>query len=309
MSYRHIHSIRLSGVHNAMSYSPPGGQWPSYQPYPPYQQPYPPQPYPPYQQPYPYHPQPYPSNQPYQPVPETQPNEGPLPEAPEGLAPGRYARIFAGVLGIVCLAALVLGGLGPALTQQAQTSIPSDWGKAYDGAIRADGVWDTTDDCKLISGGLDASATNSSSNLSCDFKPSEHLDVLGQGFYVQAQLAPAARVGSAQLPIIVAGQGEDINAAFDQDGNYRLCAGTGAVCTYGSTVAWHSDGFVANTIGLLYIPDDPNSVSGTITLFANGQAIASTSGTLPPNSPLALGAGKGGEALFTHVTLYLASAH
>ncbi|MGZ3665752.1 MAG: hypothetical protein ACXWQR_03950 [Ktedonobacterales bacterium] len=310
MSYRHYQHIRLSGVRNAMSYSPPGGQWPVYpsnqpnQPYSSYQQPYPP-----YQQPYPYpyQPQPYPPYQPYQPTPETQPNEGPLPTVPEGLAPGRYARVVAGVLGVVCLIAVVLAALGPALTQRAQASVPSGWGKAYDGAIRSDGTWDTADDCSLKANGLDVRANDSSSNLSCDFKPSERLDVLGQGFYIEAKVAPAASVTGAQTPMLVAGEGEDINAAFDQDGNYRLCAGTGAVCTYGSTVAWHSDGFVPNTIGLLFIPDDPNSVSGTITLFANGQAVASRSGTLPPNSPLALGAEKGSEALFTHVTLYLAS--
>lgn len=308
MSYR-LHSIRHSGVRNAMSYSPPGGQWPGYpsnQPYQPY--PYQPQPYPSYQQPYPYQPQPYPY-QPPQPAPETQPDEGPLPTVPEGLAPGRYARIFAVVLGVVCLLALILAALGPALTQQAQASIPSGWNKAYDGAIRADGTWDTADDCNLVSNGLDVRASNSSSNLSCDFTSSEHQDILGQGFYIQAEVAPAASVDGMQLPMLVAGDGEAINAAFDQEGNYRLCAGTGTVCTYGSTVAWHSDGFVPNTIGLLFIPDNPNSVSGTITLFANGQAIASRSAILPPNSPLALGAKKGGEALFTHVTLYLPGTH
>lgn len=304
MSYRHNHSIRHSEVRHAMSYTPPGGQWPVYpanQPYPSFQQPYPypPQPYPAYQQPYPYSPQPY------QPVPEPKMDEGPLAEVPEGLAPGRYARIFAGVLGLVCLLALVLAALGPALTQRAQASIPGGWDKVYDGSISADGAWDTADDCKLVSSGLDVRANNSSSNLSCDFKASEHRDMLGQGFYVQALVAPAASVDGMQLPMLVAGEGEDISATFNQEGSYLLCAGTGAVCTSGSTVAWHSDGFVPNTIGLLFIPDNSNSVSGTVTLFANGQAIASRSATLSPNSPLALGARKGGEALFTHVTLYL----
>lgn len=290
---RHIRGIRLSGVQNTMSYFPPSGQWPSYPAY----QPYLPQP------------QPYPAYQPVQSAPDTQPDEGPLAEMPQGYTPGRYASIFAIVLGVVCLGALVLAALAPALTPQAQTAIPSNWGKVYDDVIQAGGAWDTANSCSAVSKGLDIQASNTNSGVLCDYKPSERLDVLRPGFYIQAQLAPAAGVAGNQLPAIVVGQAQDLFVVFDQEGNYRICAITS--CQKDSTVAWHSDAFVANTIGLLYVPysDSDSTVSGTLTVFVNGQAIARTVASVASNSPLALGAALGGEALFTHVTLYLASAH
>ena len=304
MSDLHIQHIRLSGVRDAMSYSPPTGQGPSYPVYQP-GQPY--QPYAPYQQPYLYQPQPYTPYQQYQPAPELQPDEGPLPEMPEGFAPDRYARIFAVVLSVICLVALVLAAVAPSLLSRAGTTVPTTWGKAYDGTIRADGVWDTADGCNVISSGLDIQADKNSGNLSCDFKPSERLDV-SQGFFIQAQVAPAARVAGNQLPMITVGQNEEISVSFDQEGAYRVCVETGTACHIGSTVAWHSDVYVANTIGLLFIPDDATSARGTLTLFVNGQAIGHVSAMVASYLPLALGAKAGGEALFTHVTLYLAGA-
>ena len=282
-------------MHSTMSYSPPSGQWPSYPSY---------QPYPAYQ---PYQPYPYQPYQPAPPAPEVQPDEGPLPEPPQGVAPGRYAGIFAIVLGVVCLAALVLAALAPTLSPRAATNVPTTWAKVYDDVIRTGSAWDTSGDCTPVSGNLDIQASDTS--VSCNFKPSESLDVLSQGFYIQAEVAPAARVAGVQLPMITVGEGQDIKVAFDQEGNYRLCAGAGSnVCLSDSTIAWHSDGYVPNTIGLLYIPGASTSDSGTVTFFANGQEIASKPDTLPSNAPLALGAATGGEALFTHVTLYLASA-
>ncbi len=303
MRFRHI---RLSGVQNTMSNVPPSGQWPSYPTYQP-NQPY--QPYSPYPQSYPAQPQPYLPYQPVQPAPVAQPDEGPLPEIPQGYAPGRYASIFAIVLVVVCLGALVLAALAPALAAQSQVAIPSNWGKVYDGVIRVGGPWDTANGCSAVSKGLDVQASNTNSDVLCDYTPSEQLDLLRHGFYIQAQVAPAARVAGDQLPDIVVGQGQDLTlVAFDQEGNYGICAIT--KCRKDSTVAWHSDDFVANTIGMLYVPysDSDSSVSGTLTVFANGQAIARTAAAVSSNSPLALGAAQGGEALFTHVTLYLASA-
>ncbi len=307
-----FHHIRLSGVQNTMSNVPPSGQWPSYPTYQP-NQPY--QPYSPYPQPYPVQPQPYLPYQPVQPAPVAQPDEGPLPEMPQGYAPGRYASIFAIVLVVVCLGALVLAALAPALTSQSQAAIPSNWGKVYDDVIRAGGAWDTVDGCSAVSKGLDVQASNTDSGVLCDYTPSEHLDLLRHGFYIQAQVAPAARVAGDQLPAIVVGQNQDFSVDFDQEGNYRICAiascwKDSTVARKDSTVAWHSDDFVANTIGLLYVPysDSDSSVNGMLTVFANGQAIARTAAFVSFNSPLALGAAQGGEALFTHVTLYLASA-
>lgn len=317
MMFFHMRHFRRYKVRNTMSNTPPAGQWPSYpayqpnQPYPAYQ-PY--QPYPAYQPyssyPQSYLPQPYPAYQPVQPAPDTQPDEGPLAEMPQGYTPGRYASIFAIVLGVVCLGALVLATLAPALAPQSQATVPSNWGKVYDGAIRADGMWDTANsNCNTVSNGLDIQALDVNHGVSCDYIPSERQDLLRHGFYIQAEIAPAARVAGNQLPAIVAGQGDDIVAAFDQEGNYEICARTSVGCRNDSTVAWHSNAYVANTIGLLYVPFSSDTfVSGTFTLFANGQAITSIAGPVSTNSPLALGAGQGGEALFTHVTLYLASA-
>ena len=70
----------------------------------------------------------------------------------------------------------------------------------------------------------------------------------------------------------------------------------------GSTIFWHGDAFVANTLTVRY-----HGATGELTLFVNGQQAAQASVAVPSGATLSLSTPTGDEALFTHATLYSAS--
>lgn len=234
-------------------------------------------------------------------------DEGPLAPAPSGWWPSTLARVVAIVLGVLTVAALVLGALAPTLAPQSRSTVPSDWTKVYDAAPRDDSKWSTNSGCTVNGRGMDAVGT--STGARCEFASSAARDLVSRGFYIEATLVAAGSVEGNQQPAIIIGSDNAVTAAFDQSGNYVLCTNSVSMScanqsgASGSTIAWHADGYVGNTIGLRYLP-----ATEELTLYANGQQIATQTGTVPSGSPLALGALVHSEALFTHVTIYAASA-
>jgi hypothetical protein len=219
-----------------------------------------------------------------------------------GLWTARYGFIFAVVISCVTLAALVLAFLGAGLTPRAAATARSGLPRVFDAALTDNGQWDNTDSCYFSSSGLDVSS--SSGTAQCTYKPSLNRDLTSQGFLLEVTLAPAASVQGQQIA--------DISAAgmvveVTQQGTYSVCAAAQLPCTQaapsssGSTDAWHTDAYVANTVAIQYSLNDAR-----LTVFVNSQQVAALPLT-QLNGPIALGAGAGGEVLYTHAALYSAS--
>ena len=230
--------------------------------------------------------------------------EGPAPRAPHGLAPDRYARIAGIVIVAITLAAMALAVIGPALAPGASSAIPSGWAKVYDANLTNDGNWLTPLGCSFAANGLDAQAPSAPAAAGCTFGPSQNGDLTSQGVFVQVALAPAASVRGNQVPAITLDfQGAPVTFSITQEGQFELCLPDGSLtCPSDETVAWHEDGFVANTMALRY-------VNGTVTGYANGQQIIERSVNVLGlgRATISLAATRGNEALFTHATIYSGS--
>jgi hypothetical protein len=88
---------------------------------------------------------------------------------------------------------------------------------------------------------------------------------------------------------------------------YTLCRySSQQTCLPTSTVAWHGDSYVSNTLAVRYLPDAGGG--GSLTLFANGQQVATLALDLNQGDSFGIGADANGEAVFTRVTVYSASA-
>jgi hypothetical protein len=72
------------------------------------------------------------------------------------------------------------------------------------------------------------------------------------------------------------------------------------------TDAWHGDSYVANSIALRFLPDTGGG--GQLAYFANGQLVTTIGLDLGSSAALGIGAASDAEALFTHATVYSASA-
>jgi hypothetical protein len=227
--------------------------------------------------------------------------EGPAPRAPRGVAPNRYALIVAIVIVTITVAAMVLAVIGPALASSGPSPIPSGWARVYDASLTNDGSWDAGADCSYATNGLDVRGGANVRNA-CVFGRSEGNDLTSAGVYVQASVVPAASVPGNQVPAIAL-VFNDSRAFFavNQEGQYELCLpGDGSLCPTGATVAWHEDGFVANTLALRY-------ANGILTGYANGQVVAERPADLSSKATIVLSATRGDEALFTHATIYSGS--
>lgn len=228
----------------------------------------------------------------------------PQPTPPRGFWTGHYSFVFAVVAVCVTVAALVLAIAGPSLAQNITAPSSDGLTRVFDGALSNNGQWENTDSCYFSSSGLDVSSTLDYAQ--CRYKPSVNSDLTSQGFSLQVTLAPAATVTSEQVAVISAA---GASVEISQQGSFTVCDTSELPCpldtrttSTGATVAWHTDSYVANTIAIQFSPGDSR-----IAFLANGQQFASVPAG-ETSGAISLGTAPGGEALYTHATLYSASS-
>lgn len=226
----------------------------------------------------------------------------PEPKPLQGLWTGRYGLVFAVVVTSVTIAALVLAFLGTGLAPRVAGPASSGLTRVFDGALTNNGQWENTDSCYFSSSGLDVSSRSGAAQ--CQYKPSINTDFTSQGFLLEVTVAPAASIQGQEIADIAAA---GTTVEVTQQGAFTICTAADVPCTLGtpssagSTDAWHTDGYVSNTIAVRYSPNEAR-----LTVIVNGQQIASLP-TGQISGPIALGTRAGGEALYTHAALYSAS--
>jgi hypothetical protein len=200
---------------------------------------------------------------------------------------------------------LVLGFVAPALGPGPASIVPAGWSKTFDGPLVDDGTWDNGGGCTFNSSGLDVQG--GTQGQVCAFTPSTQRDLTSQGFALEVQLAAAANVqGDQRVVIAVGGDSDGARLIVAQTGQFTLCRNASEVCVPNLTDAWHGDSYVANSIALRYLPDTGGG--GQLAYFANGQLVTTIGLDLGSSATLGIGAGSDAEALFTHATVYSASA-
>jgi hypothetical protein len=250
--------------------------------------------------------------------------EGPAETKPRGLWQGRYAQVT-GVFFIgVTLLAIVAAIIGLVLTTQlSSVAAPSGWTRAYAGNLQYTSRWSGDGGCYTGQNGLDVNASGAWDV--CPFDPSTSSDLVSHGFQINLSLAPESTLKNALTPLVQVGDssGDGLSLIFDDTGNYAVCQDTSDDCSgclgaalscnsdalaTDSTVAWHTSQYVANEVEIRYQPNPDNS--GTLTIFVNGQEVASSTlrTALGNNLSIAIGAGNGGEALYTGATIYTAGS-
>jgi len=267
----------------------------------------------------------YPSNSPwspYLPAPVTS-EEGPAPERQRGLWSGRYARLTGIVIIAITVLAIVAAAAGVALTAQvSSTAAPSSWTRVVSGSLGNTTQWTGDGGCDVAPYGLDV--TGISGSDVCTFTPSTSSDLVRSGFQLNLKIAPEVRLYDALTPLIQVGNanGDGFSVIFDDTGDFAICQDTSTDCAgclgvgmgcndtalvSDSTVAWHTDPYVGNDLEVRY--QQNLNGDGTLTVFVSGQQIADTTiaGGLGQGSTLTIGAGDGGEALYTGAAIYTAS--
>lgn len=220
----------------------------------------------------------------------------------------RYQIIFGAVFAGLTVLALVIAALAPSLRPTASGTLPAGWTPVYqhDLTVADNAAWDLTKGCAFNEAGLDASATGSSATI-CDFMSAGAGGATTQGFYFEAEIAPAATVPAFERALLLVGvtsnqSGDALAFEVDQQGRYVLCDTSCApgrgIYISGGTAAWHGDAFVANTFAVRVSPDHTHE-----TFFVNGQQVATATANLGAQPALALGAPSGSDALFTRATL------
>jgi hypothetical protein len=270
----------------------------------------------------------YPSNSPwspYLPAPVTS-EEGPSPARQRGLWSGRYARVTGILMIAITVLAIVASAAGVALTAQvASTAAPSSWTRVFAGTLDNTTQWNGDSGCDVATNGLDVSGSEGATGADvCTFTPSTTSDLVSGGFQLNLTLAPEIGLTNALTPLIQVGDshGSGISVIFDDAGDFAICQVTSTDCSSclgaslqcnsnalvtDSTVAWHTDPYVGNDLVIRYQPNPDES--GTLSVFVSGQQIADThiDSGLGQGSSIAIGAGGGGEVLYTGATLYTAS--
>lgn len=259
-------------------------------------------------------PQLYPWPLPPQP-PQPRHEEGPAPAAPHGWWSDRFGLLFGVVVTALTLGAILLAVVAPSFSAHA-TKAPASWSAIYSGNPKDDPNWrQNPSNCQVRGDGLLAQGpgigqvSDVISSL-CLYAPTQSHDLVSQGFALDLTVAPAANVSSDLRPAVFIGDpstGEGVLAELGQGGGlgavYLLCDSAGD-CASQPTVAWHTDGFVSNTLSLRY---SPTTDGGQLALFGNGQQVAAIDNSLPPNAVIAIGAGSEASALYTGFALSVAS--
>jgi hypothetical protein len=226
--------------------------------------------------------------------------------------------------------AIVAAAIGPLVAAQiSPTGVPSNWTKAYDSNLQNTSDWTGDGGCHNGPSGLDVSASSSDTGGVdlCTYSPSTSSDLVSQGFQLNLSLSPESQLASPLAPVIRIGDstGDGLTVVFDDAGNYVICDDASSDCSAclptnlgvacqssilanDSTVLWHTDSYVANTVAIRYQVNADGS--NTVAVFANGQKVASSDTTVVLSSgySIAIGSGDGGEALYTGATLYTASS-
>ena len=231
--------------------------------------------------------------------------EQPLAESARGLWPSRFGKVFGVGAIALTLAGLLLAGLAPQLASHAPSGAPAGWTTLYDGTPSDSAGWDAAAGCTFSHSGLDVVGADGSNG--CGYVPSQQHDLLSQGFELSVALAPDGAVKLAQDPqIALTGGGSALYIVLNQAGEYIMCEDQcqpgGGVYVVGLSDSWHTDGYTPNSITLRYLPADDS-----LTLYTDSQEVRSLHVSLPVQPALALGADSGGEAMYTHATLYSAS--
>jgi len=222
--------------------------------------------------------------------------------------PGLYALIFGGVLAVVMLAAIALAAVAPTLAPNASTAVPPGWSRIYNGDLTqsADG-WNTQHGCSSTNSGLFVQG-DAQNGAICQYQPGASSSIASKGFVIEVTVAPASQTDQQEIPLIYIGNSSAARVTFDQQGAYVICdaacvsTASDALFIQGTTSAWHTDPYVANTITVRLDADGT-----TLTVYANGEQIATGTVNVDPNPAIAIGADANGQALFTHVTIYSGS--
>jgi hypothetical protein len=221
---------------------------------------------------------------------------------PRPSKPSPFGFIFGIVATVLTLGAIVLAVFAPQLATTATLRVPQGWQHVYnDNPGTSSGLWDSAGGCDFSSEGL-----HIASEGTCTFKPADGA-TLTDGVLVIAKLALAADVSSSEDAGILLDN--SVLVIISQQGDYKICRGScqnfssnGQAPISGSTIAMHSDAFIANEIAVLY-----NANANTVDFYVNGQfvnqAIVDISGT----PSIALTTSSSGEALITHVDIYAGS--
>ncbi len=238
----------------------------------------------------------------------SQPQTGNAPSGERRKA--NYTLIF-GITSIaLTLIAIALAVVAP-LFSQVTDPLSDGWQKVYDSDSQpfSATAWDESDGCSVTPDGLHAG-----SRASCIFKPSKSSNLTGSGFVIDATIAPPGAVESAQIPLIYIT--DEVLVGIDQSGSYALCLHTcdttaaaegNGIAVTGQADDWHAATNVANTIAVRVTAV---GTTNTLQFFTNGQYTASIdiSSVSLYSATVALGADDSGEAIFTRVAIYSASA-
>jgi hypothetical protein len=209
--------------------------------------------------------------------------------------------------------------------QLASTAVPGAWNTAYNGNLQYTSQWSGDAGCYTGLNGLDV--TTGSTFDVCSFDPSTTRDLVSHGFQINLSLAPESMLQSPLTPLIQIGDssGNGLSVIFNDTGDFAICEDTSLDCSAclasslgcatdalasDSTVAWHTDQYVANNVVMRYMVNADGSA--TLTIFVNGQEVISPTigqgAALATGQSISIGAGNGGEALYTGATIYTASS-
>jgi hypothetical protein len=213
--------------------------------------------------------------------------------------PSPFGMIFGLAATVVTLGAIALAVFAPQLTTAPNLRVPQGWQQVYsDNPGTSSGLWDSTGGCDFSSGGL-----HIGSEGTCTFKPADSA-TLTNGILVVARLAPAADVASSEDTGILLDN--SVLVIVSQQGDYKICRGSCQISSSsgegpisGSTIAMHSDAFVANEIAVLY-----NADASTIDFYVNGQFVNHATVDISATPSIALATSSSGETLVTHVDIY-----
>lgn len=225
----------------------------------------------------------------------------------------RYRMIFGGALAVLTLVALILAYASSDFRPSGASAIPSTWKQVYSADLTSasDDAWNQTKVCQLGADGLDAKASKSTEAM-CVFQPSAQSSATSAGFYFETTLAPAAKVPAFVRSVVSVGDLSEANAPsgsvvsfiVGQDGSYTLCdndcsSSNSDIYLHGGLAAWHGNALLTNTIAMKVSPDH-----STLTVYVNGQEVATVNPKLGPQPAIAVGAVADSEAIFTHASLY-----
>jgi hypothetical protein len=264
------------------------------------------------QPPYPYAP---PWGYGYYPWYGPRPTQPPTPvERPVRPGRARLANIIIAALAAASLVvALALAAVAPAFSSHPPDPTGLGFHQIYDAPLTDDpGHWDVGKGCVFEQGGLHAPVnTTDATGTICPFTPSVAGDITSQGFYLTAEVGGAAAVGAQQQPCIgFESAGAAYELTFDQSGNYILKTTSTGPCgddpgggAANGIVAWHTDGYTHNRIGVLY-----SAADRTTTIYINDQVLVQVPLGFSDPVKIDLGASGGGEAIFTRFTFYSGNA-